>query len=45
MNSTSRVACMSWGREMVASCGERKVLMSDCVVDSKRERRIRGVSG
>lgn len=45
MNSTSSVACMSCGREIVGSCGERNVAMSDCVVDSKRARRMRGVSG
>jgi len=45
MNSTSSVACMSCGSEMVASCGERNVLMRDCVVDSNKERRMRGVNG
>jgi hypothetical protein len=30
---------------MVGSCGERNVAMRDWVVDSKRERRMRGVRG
>lgn len=45
INSTSRVACISCGRDIVDRWGDWKVVMRELVVDSNNARRIRGVSG
>ena len=45
MNSTSSVACMSCGKDMVGNASDWNVWIKELVADSKRARRMRGVRG